>query len=792
MNQLQLYRKGNPTIAIPIDESTVYLDELMGRNDVTCSFYSDQVLDIKVDDYILLNDAQYTINVPFQVTRGAELQYSITFEHTSYWLKDIAFRHLAAIEFSYFGTPRSFMQLIVDCMNVEDSGWQVGVCEEMDEINLDFFASGTGYSCKGALQLIAEQFSLEYWFSRDGKTINLTKEAGVDTNIDFQYGRSRGLYSVERGMIETPLFNRIYGFGSSNNLSQTYRSGIKRLAFSPGYVERPLAEGERRRETTVVFEDIFPQRTSTFTAVSSEGLTLTDSTIDFDLNGQRINGAEAKVVFKSGALSGKEFEISKYNHSTKEITIKPITDANDYTLPNRTFAVESGDKYTLIGIVQPTSYVEDAENKLKEAVEKSFKQVSRPPYKVEIDEKYMRDNGFKLRSGDRVRLIDTKLNIDDKIRITSVSFPLVNPNQCTVVVSDRITYTRQAEFVIEQNKVKEQVKVVDRTKAEANRLQAMRMRQLQELTFDPDGYFDVDKIKPLSIETMMLSVGAKSQNFYLNGVSFEANAGDNVNRFVASAGQLIHREIEISGLGYIWQIDSFEQVDLDPVKHYYLSAKCSASSLTGEWHLSETPIKVDSEVGYLHFNIGVLYAVYNDKRDTAFTYGMTYINGGNITTGKISAERIDVSDLFAQEITATNLIVTGNSKLGPFGVNASGISSGWPIGTAYSGSIFLSKERLSWHAVQNYPNPVPESASFEVGSAMSTAVVYINNSGSNSNRPKGLSIDMRNNNIALEIQSGKVIVEGNEGITVKQAISTPEGTRYLNFRKGIMTGVTTS
>src|SRR5690606_22151389 len=107
----------------------------------------------------------------------------------------------------------------------------------------------------------------------------------------------------------------------------------------------------------------------------------------------------------------------------------------------------------------------------------------------------------------------------DMIRVTSVSFPLVNPHQCTVVVSDKITYTQETAAIIDTGKVKEEVKVVNRQKAEEQRRQALRMRQLQGKIFDPEGdYFDPANIKPLSIETLMLSVGAKSQNFYLDGV----------------------------------------------------------------------------------------------------------------------------------------------------------------------------------------------------------------------------------------------------------------------------------
>lgn len=50
--------------------------------------------------------------------------------------------------------------------------------------------------------------------------------------------------------------------------------------------------------------------------------------------------------------------------------------------------------------------------------------------------------------------------------------------------------------------------------------------------------------------------------------------------------------------------------------------------------------------------------------------GTTEINGANIITGSIKANKIDIADLFAQNITATSMNVTGDSKFGPFGVSS--------------------------------------------------------------------------------------------------------------------------
>lgn len=637
MNSVQLYRNENPTITVPIDENTVLFDECMGRFDITLSTSSATPLDIKVDDYIIWDDVRFTVNVPFQLVRGAGFDYSITFEHPSRALNDIIFKHVGSVEFSFFGTPRSFVELIVNNMNEDDTGWNVGQCEEVEPKFADFVAGGSGYTCKGALSMVAELFQLEFWFSGDGKTVNLTKQAGQVTNIDFAYGQGKGLYSVERGMMDSSIPNRLLGFGGTQNLAQGYRGGFqKRLMFSPGYVERALLPGEKRREKTVIFDDIFPDRTGMITGVSSDWVKLTDTSIDFDLNGNAIAGEIPKVLFKSGMLGGREFEIS-YNHSSKTFRITPITESNGTVFPNSTFFPLVGDKYSFVGIEQPSSYVTNAEDRLKVATENSFKQLTRPPYRVEIDEKYMRENGFSLKSGDRVRLKDIDLGVDDVIRVTSVSFPLVNPQKCTIVISDKITYTQDVQFVIDQGKIKEEVKVVDKTLTEYNRTQSAAMSQFKNMVFDPDGGIS-ETLQVMMIEAMAGVFGADSQNFDLEGVFIKANADNNPNKITFTAGKLVHYKYQIENIGATWSMGAYSKSDLVPTSPYYISAKCSKTQLTGEWVASTQPIGVDDITGFWHFNLGVISSVIDGQRFTNITKGFTYITGGQILTERLIAQ----------------------------------------------------------------------------------------------------------------------------------------------------------
>jgi hypothetical protein len=57
------------------------------------------------------------------------------------------------------------------------------------------------------------------------------------------------------------------------------------------------------------------------------------------------------------------------------------------------------------------------------------------------------------------------------------------------------------------------------------------------------------------------------------------------------------------------------------------------------------------------------------------TAGKTTVNGSNVTTGTISADRIDAKSLFAKQLDATNLHVTGKSRIDG-GLVTSGINAG--------------------------------------------------------------------------------------------------------------------
>ena len=619
-----------------IDERTIFTQKLMGEHKIVSDFIHSSPLPVHLGDYIEHGQERFFINTPPEVEKinNFTYRYVIIFEGEIYRLYNKIFMDEGQADFSYHGTPKDFLLLLLTNINSIDAGWAIEKVEDAPAQTLTFNED----SCRTALTKVAEAFELEYRLVN--KNIYLERSVGAETTLLLEYGRGRGLYTLTRQKVEDKnVVTRVYGFGARKNLSYDYRDGAARLVFEERYLGKNT-ELYGIREGSVMFDDIFPQRTGTVTAIDpEENRVIKDSTLNFDLDDHLLEGIVAKIVFKTGALTGYEFEVQSYRHSDRRIKFNPFVEENGYTLPNDLNFPEVGDEYTLVDIKMPQVYIDESEQKLREKTREYLEENSVPRvlYNLEIDEKYIRERGIDLRVADLVRVMDEGLGINNQIRVAEVSYPVVNPDQVTAVIADSIPYTIEERLISDNVDNNTEIVNVDRRRSELARRAALRFRELQSLISDPDGYFDPVNLKPGSIETLMLSVGARSQNFGLIGVSIQANAEGNVNTLKISGGQLVHYSIEIEGLGYVWKMDPRTFTGLDPEKHYYVYARCSATSLVGTWEISEQPQPVDGEEGHYSFNLGILYSVTDGRRDFDFTNGMTYINGDTITTGKIKS-----------------------------------------------------------------------------------------------------------------------------------------------------------
>lgn len=595
---------------------------------------------------------------------------------------------------------KDFAKVIINNMNRDYPGKWVLDEENVPETEPKTI-SFANQNCLQVLQAICSDKNFNYDFQitqADGvKTIHIGKFGSVIAppggGAAFEWGKGKGIYQLKEEKVDdTAIKTRLWAEGGTTNIKSGYRDFSDRLQLP--YPKRLNKNEHTLRDGTTIlaksqqigitddakryhedatlaamigtdeeyksYDEIYPKRTGSITAlVNGDIYSFVDSSMDFDLNEKDadgntkylIGGVSAKITFISGKLAGQEFEIKDkgYDHSKKQFTIIPYQDERGQKFPtdgNTAFQFAVGDKYKLTEINPPQSVLYDAEEELWYESLQDFNDMkqARVKYTLTLDRLYMINNTptaasvvvFKV--GDYVHVKDSRFGIDKNIRVTKVSRNLLLRQDYSITLSDTVTISVAAQTVIdviEHENIIEANRLRDLTKA---RKAWRTTEELRNMVYDTDGYFDPENIKPNSIDTNMLTVGSKSQQFILSGVILEANKGGNANIFNATGGILSHLTIKDDGIRN-WAM-SEAQFTLDNTNGYYVFAKCSKTADTGVWFVSQDKLLVEnaSDPDNYYFQVGILSAVYpgdDNFRDFVTTYGFTRINGNTITTGRI-------------------------------------------------------------------------------------------------------------------------------------------------------------
>ncbi|SFS30840.1 hypothetical protein [Lutibacter maritimus] len=451
MSELIIYRSAVEVARVIIDEKTILTKKLMNEDRINSEFFTSAVLPIELGDYIVFDTKYYYLNqLPgIEKVNSNTYKYTATFQSVLYDLYNkLLISSDGLSDFTYVGNATSYIQMIVNSMNEISTGWTVGTIDESYDKTIDF----VNETCRTALTKVSEAF--KYEFQLVGKTIHFKKAIGTVKPYTFQYGRGNGLYSIERRQVDNKsVFTRVYGFGGTKNIPYTYRERAKRLVFEERKLEKNISIFGIR-EAQFTDDEIYPKRTGALTVTNilfeENDFNVTDSyiedsSIDFDINDYLLSGLTAKIVFKTGDLTGNQFEIWKYDHINKRIYFNPFIDGDTYKLPNKTLMPKVGDTYTLGDLEMPYSYVIKAEQDLKDATQRFLDENSVPKmlYFATINPKYVKENAITLDAGDLVTIVDSQFGIDRAIRISQVSFPLVNKHQIEAIIADFIPYTLQ-------------------------------------------------------------------------------------------------------------------------------------------------------------------------------------------------------------------------------------------------------------------------------------------------------------------------------------------------------------
>lgn len=596
-------------------------------------------------------------------------------------------------------TIKEFVQVLIYNLERDYPGvWKFDEdnCPETEAKTIQF----SGVNCLQALQTLcnSEQFNLEFQITQDNgiRTIHIGKfgkrinpPSGADF---FEWGNGNGLYNLKEQKIDDKaIITRLWVEGGTTNIRSDYRGYAERLQLPMqrmNQYDHTLADGtvvkantemigisdESKRyienaelrdkigseEDVKTYDNIYPKRTGKVTAVVADDIcAFVDDTMDFDLNKKDdkgtvylVDGVSAKITFTSGRLAGQQFELNAkcgYDDKTKTFKIIPFTDNRGLTIPSEetknSFFIEVGNTYKITDIYLPEQYEKRAEEDLWYAGSDDFKDASqvKAQYALTFDRLYFlqslsRDTDTSVFAvGDYVPVKDTRFGIEKTMRIQKITRNLLLEHDYQITLADSTAISIQTQTVltvIDHENVINNNRLRDLNKA---RRGWRTTEDLRNMVYDTDGYFDTENIKPNSIDTNMLTVGAKSQQFVLSGCVLKANFGGNPNMFVATAGILSHLTIDNDKIRS-WQMNeaSFE---LQSTGGYYLFAKCSKSGENGVWYLTQEQLKFEhtNDPNNYYFQVGIISSLYSDDnfRDFQTTYGFTRINGNTITTGRI-------------------------------------------------------------------------------------------------------------------------------------------------------------
>lgn len=642
---------------------------LLSEDVVNITITTATPLDLMIGDTTLIYGKKYKLNQLPQITKNGERNYTyeLTLEGAQYDLIDVQY-HLPEDCYgdTFYSDLGGHLEVLMwNISRVYPGLWKLGNYPKDTEYT-NFTA--TEKNCLAALQEHCTNYGVEFEITSDGKTntLNIKAKAGITHTFTLKYGRGRGLYQLSRTNVNNAgITNRLFIYGGTENLGKNYGHtklclpGTTRLTSYLEDAESIAAYGIKENEKN--YTNIKPGRIGTVTALGTDKITFIDNTM-FDLNAKEadgkttkylIEGTNAKIKFESGQLAGYEFDLHSYEHGTHKFVINKFQDENGTVFPSETsgaFQISVGDKYSILDIQLPQEYITEAEKDLKEAGTKDFETMTQPQvsYKLALTEGFFISLWGKeveteiLHVGDFIPIEDEQIGVNKAVRITRIERDLLKRHSYDITLSDTVTKSTTVRVLNEIEDLNEVITINKLADPARARRRWLATQELLNMVFDPEGDYYSEKIKPLSIETQMLSVGAKSTQFTLQNITFQPNYGGNPNSLYVSSGTLVHYAIEPDALK-LWGLSSATFTNLTSATAYYIYAKCPKNGDSGTIVLSATAKTVEAEAGYYNFLVGVLNSVVTDTngknpgRLVSLTYGSSTINGRFIRTGRIES-----------------------------------------------------------------------------------------------------------------------------------------------------------
>jgi len=710
---MQLHFNSTYIDVLPTDESYRYRS-IMGEHTLTLYFALPSYTDIPTGAWCEFANERYTLNQPAKIVKHntRHFEYTLTMDSEGVNLKNYKFRNPndKTLKFPFTASPRYHIQILVDCLNMIDSGWQVGNCIEASEKLVSYNHN----NCLEALEMIAKSFETEYEII--GKTIHLHKVEYFKNNpLPLQYGKGKGFKTGVSRTTEQSRITRLYVQGGERNIDRS-KYGNKELLLpkSQEYIyegvtflsdDKGLSIAIKNaqnngfvNEQSLDLSHIYPKRKGTITEVfevnhDKHFYDFTDTSIPqaLDFNAMQIKGEKMLIYFESGMLSGREFEVQKYDHNQKRFQLVP-KEEDGVTMPNDIFKPAIGDEYSVYNMQMPNAYICDDNTKtgaswemMKEACKYLYEnRTDMFTFTGDLDGIWAKKNwvnvGGRLKMGAYINFSDTEFQRTPvAIRIVGLKEYVNNPYSPQIELSNKV---QGHSFVSEMRKLQNQEVYFGELNKRTQSLTKRSWRDAQETIKQIEEAFPeyTKSIVPATVQTMMALIGNKSTQFAF--VSYKTNPitvphtlyfDKNTKQINAGSGWLKHFTLGSSDItpnrdanSYkYWNIPAFVSGRLDDkTKTYYLYIKASKTAETGEFILSENKIDIEQEAGFYHFLYATVNSEYDGERGIAKLNGFTEITGGQIKTDKITSGNGEqyIQLLDKEIIIKANLKITDGNK----------------------------------------------------------------------------------------------------------------------------------
>lgn len=676
----------NKEIDILVDTSSYRYTALQNVGTLYLYFASEEFINIPVGAYCIYKNITYYLMDPddFKKKSSRNFEYTLVMYDIGailgkYKCRDIVSKRL---KFDYTAKPHEHLQLIVDNLNMRDSGWKVGECIEAEEKTINY----NHIFCSEALPTIADTFKTEYEIDPAIKTIHLRKvEYNKGEPLPLEYGKDKGFVpglgrSNKDGNRPVTI---LYVQGGEQNIDFS-KYGSKELLLPKNqrleyegrayvsdadglYIKRADITLTDVQEDSLDCSNIYPKRVGSVSdiIVSDEEKNFydfIDSSIPEDLNFEDclIEGNTMTVIFQSGMLAGKEFEV-KYVHKERKFLITP-QEIDGQVMPNDIYKPNLEDKYAVFGIQLPDAYI--CNNSTKEGASwDMFREAAKYLYenedpkftfKGELDSIYSKKRWFsiggKIKLGGYILFKDPQFIPEGiKIRITSIKEYIHRPYSPIIELSNTTTGTTVSSELnkIESNEIK-----TDNQYKNSIQFTKRRFRDAKEtISMLNDALLHFSgSISPISVQTMSLLVGDESLQFrFVNNKTNPAQVEylvtyDSTKKVLSAPGGILqHMTIGINTLSSehkaseykFWDIEKYTSPTLTETVGYYLYVKANKNGTTGSYVLSKNAIKLEGVEGYYHFLVGILNSEFEEDRSFVELFGFTEILPGRITTDRI-------------------------------------------------------------------------------------------------------------------------------------------------------------